>query len=147
MRVNRISQFVADLQSPKRGGSLVVQTGFPTSLVDLFVKNRDHLKKPSKKNKNRKKNNRSADQVNDRITANCELGSGNFGILVQPSSPKVKNLSREEGDRGVEAAMRRWEFESGFAGGVEDVRGGGFGFEYQEARCWGHIVCFSASVS
>ncbi|CAB4276594.1 unnamed protein product [Prunus armeniaca] len=102
MRVNRISQFVADLQSPKRGGSLVVQTGFPTSLVDLFVKNRDHLKKPSKKNKNRKKNNRSADQVNDRITANCELGSGNFGILVQPSSPKVKNLSREEGDRGVE---------------------------------------------
>ncbi|PQM37221.1 uncharacterized protein Pyn_18362 [Prunus yedoensis var. nudiflora] len=105
MRVNRISQFVADLQSPKRGGSLVVQTGFPTSLVDLFVKNRDHLKKPSKKNKNknRKKNNWSADQVNDRITANCELGSGNFGILVQPSSPKVENLSREEGDRGVEA--------------------------------------------
>ncbi|XP_008225647.1 PREDICTED: uncharacterized protein LOC103325271 [Prunus mume] len=107
MRVNRISQFVADLQSPKRGGSLVVQTGFPTSLVDLFVKNRDHLKKPSKKNKNRKKNNRSADQVNDRITANCELGSGNFGILVQPSSPKVKNLSREEGDRGVEAGEFR----------------------------------------
>lgn len=107
MRVNRISQFVADLQSPKRGRSLVVQTGFPTSLVDLFVKNRDHLKKPSKKNKNRKKNNRSADQVNDRITANCELGSGNFGILWQPSSPKVKNLSREEGDRGVEAGEFR----------------------------------------
>ncbi|VVA28351.1 PREDICTED: ethylene-responsive nuclear [Prunus dulcis] len=107
MRVNRISQFVADLQSPKRGGSLVVQTGFPTSLVDLFVKNRDHLKKPSKKNKNRKKNNPSADQVSDRITANCELGSGNFGILVQPSSPKVKNLSWEAGDRGVEAGEFR----------------------------------------
>ncbi|KAM7500479.1 hypothetical protein LguiA_024893 [Lonicera macranthoides] len=46
----RISRLVADhLQTQKRGGSLVVETGFPTSLVDLFVKNRDRLKKPSKK--------------------------------------------------------------------------------------------------
>lgn len=44
-RVPRISQFVADLQSPKRGGSLVVETGFPTSLIDLFVKNRNRFKK------------------------------------------------------------------------------------------------------
>ena len=43
-RVGRISRLVADLQSPKRGGSLVVETGFPTSLIDLFVKNRDRLK-------------------------------------------------------------------------------------------------------
>lgn len=49
-KVSRISRLVADFQSPpKRGGSLVVQTGFPTSLVDLFVKNRDRLKKHSKK--------------------------------------------------------------------------------------------------
>ena len=48
-RVGRISRFVADLQSPKRGGSLVVETGFPTSLIDLFVKNRDRLKKPRKR--------------------------------------------------------------------------------------------------
>lgn len=47
---SRISQFVADhINSSKHGGSLVVQTGFPTSLVDLFHKNRDRLKKPSKK--------------------------------------------------------------------------------------------------
>lgn len=47
---NRISRFVADLQTPpKRGGSLVVETGFPTSLVDLFVKNRDRIKKQKKK--------------------------------------------------------------------------------------------------
>lgn len=47
---SRISRWVADLQSPpRRGGSLVVETGFPTSLVDLFVKNRDRLKKQSKK--------------------------------------------------------------------------------------------------
>ncbi|KAG4990325.1 hypothetical protein JHK87_023782 [Glycine soja] len=44
-RVPRISQFVADLQSPKRGGSLVVETGFPTSLIDLFVKNQSRFQK------------------------------------------------------------------------------------------------------
>ncbi|XP_004486479.1 uncharacterized protein [Cicer arietinum] len=44
-RVTRISQIVADLQSPKRGGSLVVETGFPTSLIDLFVKNRSRFNK------------------------------------------------------------------------------------------------------
>ncbi|CAN8274348.1 unnamed protein product [Cochlearia groenlandica] len=44
----RISRFVSDLQqSPKHGGSLVVETGFPTSLIDLFVKNRDRIKKRS----------------------------------------------------------------------------------------------------
>ncbi|KAF8031960.1 hypothetical protein BT93_D1005 [Corymbia citriodora subsp. variegata] len=49
-RVTRISRLVADLQSsPRRGGSLVVETGFPTSLVDLFVKNRDRLRKPSRR--------------------------------------------------------------------------------------------------
>uniref|UniRef100_A0A2N9ESW8 Transmembrane protein n=1 Tax=Fagus sylvatica TaxID=28930 RepID=A0A2N9ESW8_FAGSY len=52
-RVSRISRIVADLQSsPKRGGSLVVQTGFPTSLIDLFVKNRERIKKKKISNKN-----------------------------------------------------------------------------------------------
>ncbi|KAE9594849.1 hypothetical protein Lal_00013201 [Lupinus albus] len=49
-KVTRFSQIVADLQSPKRGVSLVVETGFPTSLIDLFVKNRTRFKK-SKSNK------------------------------------------------------------------------------------------------
>ncbi|XP_022716471.1 uncharacterized protein LOC111275378 [Durio zibethinus] len=49
-KVTRISRLVADLhQSPKRGGSLVVETGFPTSLIDLFVKNRDRLRKSPKR--------------------------------------------------------------------------------------------------
>ncbi|KAL0737975.1 hypothetical protein Bca4012_014185 [Brassica carinata] len=49
----RISRFVSNIQrSPKRGGSLVVETGFPTSLIDLFVKNRDRLKKSSSKRNN-----------------------------------------------------------------------------------------------
>ncbi|GAB2226459.1 hypothetical protein Droror1_Dr00022267 [Drosera rotundifolia] len=47
---NRISRFVADVQTPpKQGSSLVVETRFPTSLVDLFVKNRDRIKKQKKK--------------------------------------------------------------------------------------------------
>ncbi|CAF2130528.1 unnamed protein product [Brassica napus] len=51
----RISRFVSNLrQSPKRGGSLVVETGFPTSLIDLFVKNRDRLSKSSSKRKKNK---------------------------------------------------------------------------------------------
>lgn len=48
-KVAKISKLVADLHAPKHGGSLVVETGFPTSLVDLFVKNRDRLKKSSKR--------------------------------------------------------------------------------------------------
>ncbi|GAB4840670.1 hypothetical protein Ancab_021437 [Ancistrocladus abbreviatus] len=51
---NRISRLVSDFRSPeKRGSSLVVETGFPTSLVDLFVKNRDRLRKPSKKKRSK----------------------------------------------------------------------------------------------
>ncbi|XP_010434262.1 PREDICTED: uncharacterized protein LOC104718251 [Camelina sativa] len=54
---SRISRFVTDLQqSPKHGGSLVVETGFPTSLIDLFVKNRDRLKKQSSKRVNNNNN-------------------------------------------------------------------------------------------
>lgn len=47
----RLLRFMSEFQqSPKRGGSLFVETGFPTSLIDLFFKNRDRLKKsPSKR--------------------------------------------------------------------------------------------------
>ncbi|CAL9226222.1 unnamed protein product [Arabidopsis halleri] len=59
---SRISRFVSDLQqSPKHGGSLVVETGFPTSLIDLFVKNRDRLKKSASKRNN--KNNKAQTTV------------------------------------------------------------------------------------
>ncbi|RXH98871.1 hypothetical protein DVH24_011196 [Malus domestica] len=128
MRANRISQFVADLQSPKRGGSLVVQTGFPTSLIDLFVKNRDHLKKPSKKNKNKskKRESRVEDRVDDRITLNCELGSGDLPILVKPSSPKVENLKPIEADHGVEATGIE-NRKKNFVVGGEDCIGGNWG--------------------
>ncbi|KAB2637146.1 hypothetical protein D8674_027680 [Pyrus ussuriensis x Pyrus communis] len=127
-RANRISQFVADLQSPKRGGSLVVQTGFPTSLIDLFFKNRDHLKKPSKKHKNKskKRESRVEDRVDDRITLNCELGSGDLPILVKPNSPKVENLKPREADHGDEATAVENRKKNCVVGG-EDCIGGNWG--------------------
>ncbi|XP_020091398.1 uncharacterized protein LOC109712313 [Ananas comosus] len=45
-----LSRFVSGLRSD-RAGSLVVQTGFPTSLADLVVKNHSRLKKPSRSKK------------------------------------------------------------------------------------------------
>ncbi|OIW13920.1 hypothetical protein TanjilG_31809 [Lupinus angustifolius] len=41
------SHFLSLLHSPKRTNSLVVHTGFPTSLIDLFLKNRTRFKKHS----------------------------------------------------------------------------------------------------
>ncbi|CAN1290395.1 hypothetical protein LINPERPRIM_LOCUS20667 [Linum perenne] len=52
-KVSTISRLVTDLHSPKHRNSLVVQTGFPASLVDLFYKNRDRLKKPYTKTNNK----------------------------------------------------------------------------------------------
>ncbi|KAG8385194.1 hypothetical protein BUALT_Bualt03G0016500 [Buddleja alternifolia] len=53
VKTTRISQLVNDhlhhSQRRRDGSSLVVETGFPTSLVDLFMKNREKLKKSSKK--------------------------------------------------------------------------------------------------
>ncbi|WOG84891.1 hypothetical protein DCAR_0104076 [Daucus carota subsp. sativus] len=46
---SRISRFADQFNTSKHGGSLVVQTGFPTSIIDLFHKNRDRLKKSAKK--------------------------------------------------------------------------------------------------
>ncbi|KAG1348049.1 hypothetical protein COCNU_06G018780 [Cocos nucifera] len=48
-RAAGLSRLVSGLARPEHGASLVVQTGFPTSLADLVVKNRDRLKKPSRK--------------------------------------------------------------------------------------------------
>ncbi|KAF3973064.1 hypothetical protein CMV_003490 [Castanea mollissima] len=65
---SRISRIVADLQSsPKRGGSLVVQTGFPTSLIDLFVQNRDRLNKNKEKKKKKKKKQENSSSNEDDI--------------------------------------------------------------------------------
>lgn len=49
---SRISRLADRFNTSKHGGSLVVQTGFPTSIIDLFHKNRDRLKKSAKKKRN-----------------------------------------------------------------------------------------------
>ncbi|KAL5569183.1 hypothetical protein UlMin_025758 [Ulmus minor] len=68
-KVTRISQIVADLQSPNHGRSLVVETGFPTSLIDLFVKNCDRLKTPLMKKK--KNNNNQNNDLRSETTCRC----------------------------------------------------------------------------
>ncbi|KAL6893606.1 hypothetical protein ACP4OV_007704 [Aristida adscensionis] len=49
----RLGRLLAALR-PSRAGPLPVQTGFPTSLADLVVKNHGRLKKPSPSSKRRK---------------------------------------------------------------------------------------------
>ncbi|KAF0911298.1 hypothetical protein E2562_008053 [Oryza meyeriana var. granulata] len=45
----RLGRLLASLRPPARAGPLPVQTGFPTSLADLVVKNHDRLKKPRRR--------------------------------------------------------------------------------------------------
>jgi hypothetical protein len=96
---SRISRFVSDFQqSPKHGGSLVVETGFPTSLIDLFVKNRDRLKKQSSKRNN--KNNKA--QTETRVLSpppphmslqrRMSLPSKLDPALVTEDSPLVRKI-------------------------------------------------------
>ncbi|KAI9102177.1 hypothetical protein K1719_023687 [Acacia pycnantha] len=49
-KITRISQIVADLQTPKHGSFLVVETNFPTSLIDTIVKNQSRFQKRNSKN-------------------------------------------------------------------------------------------------
>ncbi|CAN6339098.1 unnamed protein product [Urochloa humidicola] len=49
----RLRRLLASLRPPARAGPLPVQTGFPTSLADLVVKNHGRLKKPTRKRHHR----------------------------------------------------------------------------------------------
>lgn len=93
---NRITQLVADhIQSPKHGGSLVVETGFPTSLVDLFVKNRDRLKKPSKKSSKKKRFESIPDPIPipDRSSSPSSTTLSTPNSHPRPNSPLVSSNS------------------------------------------------------
>ncbi|CAN8325433.1 unnamed protein product [Cochlearia groenlandica] len=91
-KTGRISRLVSDLQqSPKRGGSLVVETGFPTSLIDLFVKNRNRLKKPPSSKKRSKDND---DKSQARLTAAPDNSHPPLQRLVSSPSPPSKPLRR-----------------------------------------------------
>ncbi|KAJ4957985.1 hypothetical protein NE237_025096 [Protea cynaroides] len=92
-KVGRISRLVADLRSPpKHGGSLVVETGFPTSLIDLIVKNRDRLKNKKKKKK-KKKNDEASEEwepVSNHFSLPDSFDSSSYSLS---SSPSVGPLS------------------------------------------------------
>ncbi|KAF7151191.1 hypothetical protein RHSIM_Rhsim02G0163100 [Rhododendron simsii] len=123
-KCNRISKLVSDhIHSPhKRGGSLVVETGFPTSLVDLFVKNRDRLKKPSKKKK--KFDQESIPMPNSPsvspVSENSELGLPS--VRVNLASEKVNlGSSNRFGNEIVEIEERGLVVDGGGGGGGEVV--------------------------
>lgn len=46
-----LSRFINEIRASKRGESLVVETGFPTSLIDLIVKNRNRFNASTKKHR------------------------------------------------------------------------------------------------
>ncbi|XP_057470853.1 uncharacterized protein LOC130759684 [Actinidia eriantha] len=105
-KCTRISKLVADhLQPPKHGGSLVVETGFPTSLVDLFVKNRDRLKKTNSNSKKKKK--KRLDPIPDLIPtpspsssaldSNSELGLPSVCVLASERGSEIVEIE----ERGV----------------------------------------------
>ncbi|KAG6794242.1 hypothetical protein NC652_004640 [Populus alba x Populus x berolinensis] len=92
-RVSRFSRLVADLQSPKRGNSLVVETGFPTSLIDLFHKNRERLKKPTAKKKKRRQ--QQLQEVEEELVISDPIPLSSSRDLVDVPEP-IQNLENAE---------------------------------------------------
>ncbi|KAG9439539.1 hypothetical protein H6P81_019704 [Aristolochia fimbriata] len=62
-RLGQIPQLISDLKTKRNRSSLNLQTGFPTSLADFVVKNRDRLKKSRKQTEN--KSDKSSDKSSD----------------------------------------------------------------------------------
>ncbi|KAJ6293461.1 hypothetical protein OIU78_025441 [Salix suchowensis] len=93
-KVSRFSRIVADLQSPKGGSSLVVETGFPTSLVDLFVKNRERLKKPTGKKKKKKRQQQLQDVEEELVISDPIFISSSLELVDSPGP--VQNLENME---------------------------------------------------
>lgn len=71
-----------------------METGFPTSLIDLFVKNRDRLKKPSKKSKQ----NRKLQQP--------EAGNSRAAFYPPTDDPRVPGAAEDHANPPAFAALR-----------------------------------------
>lgn len=85
----RISRFMSEFQqSRKRGGSLFVETGFPTSLVDLFVKNCHRLKRSSSKRLHRQ----------NQTAPNASFPVNHDVILEKPVARKTVRSSKIDKD-------------------------------------------------
>ncbi|CAA7017448.1 unnamed protein product [Microthlaspi erraticum] len=102
----RISRFMSEFQqSRKRGGSLFVETGFSHSLIDLFVKNCDRLKRSSSKRLKRQNQtapNASSPVIHDvilekpvtRKTVRSKIDKDNLfggGLTAEKNRAKDKN--------------------------------------------------------
>ncbi|KAK9151192.1 hypothetical protein Syun_009501 [Stephania yunnanensis] len=102
-KIDRVSRLVADLLSSKRAADsspLVVLTGFPTSLIDLIVKNRDRLKKPSRSTANinlnhnliNRKSSSDGDDSFCSVSALIPLGSFNSLSVAFDSADKIDEV-------------------------------------------------------
>lgn len=110
-RVTRISEIAADLKSPKRCGSLVLETGFPTSLIDLFVKNRSHFRKPKPKSNK---------------PVHRETGFPTFDPPPEtPSSSGCAGSGRDEAPSLTQLVTATLRGNDGVAGSGHGVRSGG----------------------
>ncbi|GAU45078.1 hypothetical protein TSUD_85630 [Trifolium subterraneum] len=87
-RVTRVFQIISDLHSSKFGASLVVQTRFPTSLINLFVKNRTHFKKP---NSNKPFHRQISDPPSPKTPSfnGCTVVSAESDCSESPSLPEL----------------------------------------------------------
>ncbi|XP_047338377.1 uncharacterized protein LOC124942015 [Impatiens glandulifera] len=98
----RLSRMMSDhLNSPTHGGSLVVETGFPTSLVDLFVKNRHRMKKSSSK-----KNNWTTEIESEPADSSNFLGEVFETESISSSSSPRRNESIDQEITGESAGAR-----------------------------------------
>ncbi|KAJ4770963.1 Dihydroceramide fatty acyl 2-hydroxylase FAH1 [Rhynchospora pubera] len=89
-----LARFISSLRPDRQSGSpgsLPLQTGFPTSLADLYVKNQSRLKKPNKKTKKKRRTTNSesvstvgsSPDVADSPTSPVLSSSGNDGEVVE----------------------------------------------------------------
>lgn len=101
-------------QSPKRGGIMVVETGFPTSLIHLFVKNRDRLKKSSSRTK------RILQQIQTAPNASPPAVIADAVVLEKPVRSKIEDV------RFVDGGLTSEEHEH--ATSDKNVCGGGGAF-------------------
>ncbi|XP_010906238.1 uncharacterized protein [Elaeis guineensis] len=108
-RAAGLSRLVSGIGRPERGASLVVQTGFPTSLADLVVKNRDRLKKPSRKKTTSPFPRAPATVAGDDpgpLTAVHRSRAGRDGVLEEaPCAPLPKSTEIEGNGTGSGFAL------------------------------------------
>ncbi|KAJ1690049.1 hypothetical protein LUZ63_014204 [Rhynchospora breviuscula] len=112
-----LARFISSLRPDRQSGSagsLPLQTGFPTSLADLYVKNQSRLKKPNKKTKKKRHATnsesvstvRSSPDVADLPTSPVLSSSGNDGEVVEgeetiPSVPADVSVCERRNSLGI----------------------------------------------